>query len=173
MKKESANFPVVRCEMQHLPFRNEVFSTVVNMFTSFGYLPSEKEDKNSLREIARTLKQEGKFLIDIVNRDHLLKVFQISDLADFGTFTMEEKRSLDEDKMKVTSQWVVTRKDNRERLILTHVLRLYTLENLGQMLVCQELIPKAVYGNYKAEEFTPDSSRLIILAQKPPVDLAK
>jgi ubiquinone/menaquinone biosynthesis C-methylase UbiE/Holliday junction resolvase len=166
MQKEDVSFPIIRCEMQNLPFKNEVFSTVINMFTSFGYLPSEKEDVNSLKEIARTLKPEGRFLLDIVNRDHLLNVFKETDVADFGVFTMEEKRSLDEDKMKVTSQWIVTPNDNGEKLVLTHELRLYTFEGLRQMLASVGLAPKTVYGNYKAEDYGTDSSRLIILAQK-------
>jgi hypothetical protein len=96
----------------------------------------------------------------------LLKVFKESDLADFGTFTMEEKRSLNEEKTKVTSQWIVTRKDNGPPLVLIHELRLYTPEGLRQMLVSGGLAPKAMYGNYKAEDFTQESPRLIILAEK-------
>jgi ubiquinone/menaquinone biosynthesis C-methylase UbiE len=165
MRKESVSFPVVRCEMRYLPFKGDVFSAVINMFTSFGYLPSEEEDLNCLKEIARTLKPEGKFLLDLVNRGHLLNVFKESDLADFGTFTMEEKRSLDENRMKVTSQWIVTRKDNGERLVLLHQLRLYTPEGLRQMLISTGLAPKLMYGNYKAEGFTQESSRLIILSE--------
>jgi SAM-dependent methyltransferase len=166
MQKESASFPIVQCEMQNLPFRSEVFASVINMFTSFGYLLSEKEDLDSLMEIARALKPDGGFLLDVVNRDHLLRVFEESDLADFGIFTMEEKRSLDKGKMKVTSQWQVTPKDDGEKLVLTHELRLYTLEGLRQMLSSAGLAPKVVYGNYKAEDYNAESSRLIILAQK-------
>lgn len=166
MRTKGANLSLVQCEMQDLPFRSEVFSGIVNMFTSFGYLPSEREDLNSLKEIARALKPDGTFLIDIVNREHLLKVFKESDIADFGVFTMEEERSLDEKKMKVTSQWIVTPKDTDEQLVLTHELRLYTLESLQQMLTSAGLTPKVVYGNYKAETYSAESSRLIILAQK-------
>jgi SAM-dependent methyltransferase len=166
MQKESVSFPLVQCEMQNLPFRSEIFSGVINMFTSFGYLSSEKEDLNSLREIASALQPDGHFLLDIVNRDHLLKVFKESEIADFGVFTMEEKRSLDENKMKVTSQWIVAPKDNGEQLVLTHELRLYTLEGLQQMLTSAGLALKSVYGNYKAEDYSAESSRLIILAQK-------
>lgn len=166
MRKEGVSFPIVRCEMQCLPFRSEVFSAVINMFTSFGYLPSEREDLNSLNEIARTLRPDGRFLLDIINRDHFLKVFKESDVADFGVFTMEEERSLNEEKLKVTSQWIVTPKGNSEHLVLTHELRIYTLESLQRMLASAGLVPKALYGNYKAENYNSDSSRLIILTHK-------
>ena len=166
MQRENATFPIVQCEMQNLPFRNEVFANIINMFTSFGYLPSEKEDLGSLSEIFRTLKTDGGFLVDLVSRDHLLRVFRESDLADFGTFTMEEKRSLDKDKTKITSLWLVTPKNNGEKLVLRHELRLYNLEDLQRILCLEGLATKAVYGNYKAEDFNEESSRLIILAQK-------
>ena len=167
MQKENASFPTVRCEMQYLPFRSEAFANIMNMFTSFGYLLSEKEDLNSLKEIARTLKPYGSFLLDVVNRGHLLTAYRESDLADFGVFIMEEKRSLDKEKMKVTSQWLLTPKDGGQKLVLTHELRLYTLEDLRQMLNYVGLAFKTVYGNYKAEDYSTESSRLIILAQKP------
>ena len=166
MRKEGIGFSLVRCEMQYLPFRSEVFSAVVNMFTSFGYLPSEEEDLNCLREVARTLKPTGNFLLDVINRDYLLKVFKESDLADFGAFIMVENRSLDEDKMNITGQWIVTQKDTGEKLTLEHRLRLYTPENLRQMLTSAGLEQKTLYGNYEAENFTPDTPRLIVLAQK-------
>jgi SAM-dependent methyltransferase len=167
MQKESASFPIVRCEMQNLPFRSEAFANIINMFTSFGYLPSEKEDLKSLKEIARTLKLDGNFLLDVVNRGHLLTAYRESDLADFGVFIMEEKRSLDKEKMKVTSQWLLTPKDGGPKLFLTHELRLYTLEGLRQMLTYVGLALKTVYGNYKAEDYSRESSRLIALAQRP------
>jgi ubiquinone/menaquinone biosynthesis C-methylase UbiE/Holliday junction resolvase len=166
MQKEGVSLPLVQCEMQNLPFKSEVFSGVINMFTSFGYLPSEKEDLKSLKEVARALRSDGHFLLDIINRDHVLRVFKESDTADFGVFTMEEKRSLDRNKMKVTSQWIVTPKDTGEQMVLTHELRLYTSEGLRQMLTSAKLAPKAMYGNYKAETYSTESSRLIILAQK-------
>jgi ubiquinone/menaquinone biosynthesis C-methylase UbiE/Holliday junction resolvase len=167
MQEEDISFPLVQCEMQSLPFRSEVFSSVINMFTSFGYLPSEKEDAESLKEIARALMPDGHFLLDIVNRDHLLGVFKESDTADFGVFTMEEKRGLDRNKMKVTSQWIVTPKDTGEQMVLIHELKLYTLEDLRQMLTSAKLAPKAMYGNYKAEAYSStESPRLIILAEK-------
>ena len=166
MEKEKLSFPVVQCEMQNLPFRSEVFANIVNMFTSFGYLPSEKEDLSCLKEIARTLKPDGGFLLDVVNRNHLLDVFKESDVADFGVFTMEEKRNLSEDRMKVTSQWIVKPKNSGENMILIHELRLYTLDLLQQLLTLSGLTTKVVYGNYKAESFSPESTRLIILAHK-------
>ena len=166
MRAGAVCFPVVQCDMRFLPFRQEVFSAVVNMFTSLGYLPSEEEDLKCFREIFRILDPHGKFLLDIANRDHLLKVFTESETADFGSFTMNEKRSLDNDKMLMRSEWTITPKDGGPETVLMHELRLYTLEGLNKMLTSAGFAQKTVYGNYRAEGFTPETSRLIILSEK-------
>ena len=166
MRNEGVSFPVVQCDMRCLPFKQEIFSAVVNMFTSLGYLPSEEEDLKCFREIFLVLEPHGQFLLDIANRDHILKVFTESEAADFGSFTMKEKRSLDNEKMIMRSEWIITPKDGSAEMILMHELRLYTLEILGRMLTAAGLSQKAVYGNYRAEGFTPETSRLVILSEK-------
>ncbi|MBX5327457.1 MAG: methyltransferase domain-containing protein [Candidatus Bathyarchaeia archaeon] len=166
MRRECVDFPLVRCEMQRFPFKDEIFSAVVSMFTSFGYLHSETEDLHSLREIARALRPRGAFLLDVVNRDYLLKVFKESDVADFGNFTMEEKRNLDESKTKMAGEWIITNKDTGEKLVLKHRLRLYTPQNLSEMLTLSGLQQKTWYGNYESENLASDSPRLIVLAEK-------
>jgi len=166
MRREGVDFPLVRCEMQRFPFKDEIFSAVVSMFTSFGYLHSVTEDLHSLKEIARALRSRGAFLLDVVNRDYLLKVFKESDLADFGNFTMEEKRNLDESKTKMTGEWIITNKDTGEKLVLKHRLRLYTPQNLSEMLTLSGLQQKTWYGNYEGETLACDSPRLIVLAEK-------
>ena len=59
--------------MRYLPFKPEAFSAVASMDTSFGYLRSESEDLQSLAETARVLAADGLFLIDIFNKEHLIR----------------------------------------------------------------------------------------------------
>lgn len=44
MDENNIMFPLVRGDIRQPPFKSKVFSAVVNMFSSFGYLPSEEED---------------------------------------------------------------------------------------------------------------------------------
>jgi len=166
MADKGVRFPLVRGEMRHLPFRSEIFATVINMFTSFGYLPSEKEDVKNLKEIARTLKKNGSFLIDIVNREHLLQIFKKKDWAEFPTFYMLEKRTLDPGGSRLYSQWILLDKNNGKTRTFNHNLRLYSFPQLKTMLEKAELTIEKIYGDYERHEFRQDSSRLIVLAEK-------
>lgn len=53
MTEERSYFPIMRGDMQCLPIKNGTFSTVMNMFTSFGYLESEDEGIKCLSETAQ------------------------------------------------------------------------------------------------------------------------
>jgi len=166
MAERGIYFPLVRGEMRHLPFRAEVFDATINMFTSFGYLPSEEEDIKSLREVARTLRRGGSFLLDVVNRQHLLQVFQKKDWGEFPSFYMLEKRTLDEDGWQLHSRWTLLDKNDGKTKAVDHNLRLYSFSQLKRMLEEAGLTTEKVYGDYEAQVFGQGSPRLILLAKK-------
>jgi len=166
MKNERVKFPLVRADMRHFPFRNQVFDAVICMFTSFGYLPSESEDMKSFKEVRRTLREGGKFLLDVANKDHVIKVFQEREWAEFEPFYMLEKRSLDLQTSRLLSQWTIIRKDTKKVRSLQHNVRLYTFQRLKQMLSKADLKVKEVYGGYDKKEFSLDSSRMIVSAER-------
>lgn len=166
MKNERVEFPLVRADMRHFPFRNQVFDAVICMFTSFGYLPSESEDMKSFKEVRRTLRKDGKFLLDVANKDHVIKIFKEKEWAEFEPFYMLEKRSLNLQTSRLMSQWTIIRKGTKEVRSLQHNVRLYTLQTLKQMLSQAGLKVKEVYGGYDKKEFSPDSSRMIVSAER-------
>lgn len=155
---------LVRGEMRHLPFRPKVFGVAVNMFTSLGYLASEAEDVESFSEVARVLRKEGLFLVDVINRRHLLRSFKKKDWGEYPRFYILERRILDEKAYRLHSKWVVIEKKSGKTRVFDHNLRLYTLAQLRAMLRQGGLTVKAVYGDYEGHALDEDSSRLIILA---------
>jgi SAM-dependent methyltransferase len=166
MSQAGARFPLVRADMRHFPFRNAVFDAVINMFTSFGYLPSESEDITCLLEINRTLKKHGKFLLDIANRDHIVRNFRERDWAEFEPYYLLERRVLDLKNSRLFGQWILVRKDGRKNKSIMHEVRLYTLTRVGQLLKEADLTIDEVYGGYEKQEFNLDASRMIVLARK-------
>ena len=160
-------YALVRGDMQHLPFNAGIFVTAVSMFTSFGYLPSESHDVKSFREVARTLKAGGCFLIDVVNRDYLFCVFQKKDWGEFPSFYMLEKRTLEPDGSRLHSRWTLVDKNEKTQRNFSHDLRLYSRSQLQNLLQKVGLAIEKAYGNYDGQRIRKDSPRLILLARKP------
>jgi SAM-dependent methyltransferase len=167
-KERGAAFPLVRGDMTRLPFQSGIFAAVINMFTSFGYLPSEKEDMKSLREIARTLEPRGLFLLDVANREHLLAAFKKKDWGEFPSFYMLEKRTLEAEGSRLHSEWTLVDKHSGKVERFHHNLRLYTLPQLENMVTQAGLTPLGIYGDYDGHAFQQDSRRLILLTRRAP-----
>jgi len=166
MKRARVRFPLIRADMRFFPFRDNLFSAIINMFTSFGYLPSESEDAVSLLEINRTLRSKGTFLLDLANRDHVVKTFRERDWAEFEPFYLLEKRLLDLKASKLISQWTLVEKNTTRVKSIQHTVRLFTMSRVEQLLNEAGLTIKEVYGGYEKQEFTLDTSRMIVLAEK-------
>lgn len=166
MREAGVKFPLVRADMRHFPFKNEVFNAIISMFTSFGYLPTEGEDVNSLLEINRTLKKNGKFLLDLANRDHIVRNFRERDWAEFEPYYLLERRTLDLKNSRLMSQWTLIPKARGGNKSIMHEVRLYTLTRIEQLLKEAGLTVEHVFGGYEKQEFNLDGSRMIVLAQK-------
>ena len=70
-KQRSQDIAVVLGDIRFLPFKTGTFDAAVSVDTSFGYLPSEADDKVSLSEVRRVMTQEGLLVIDVFNREYL------------------------------------------------------------------------------------------------------
>ena len=166
MKDAGTAFESIRADMRFLPLRDRVFSSVLSMFTSFGYLPSESEDALSLLEINRCLGREGRFVLDLGNRDHMVRGFRERDWAEYDPFYMLEKRSFDLKTSTLSSQWTLIRKNSSQARSIQHTVRLFTFIRAEQLLNEAGLCINDVYGGYEKQDFTLEASRMIVIAQK-------
>jgi SAM-dependent methyltransferase len=154
------------CDMREIDFSNE-FDAVINMFTSFGYLESEAEDEKVLAKVAQALKSGGKFLLDVVNRDRLVRDFQAREwhAADEGWLVLEE-RTFDHLSGRMETRWVCVARDGVRYERLSSV-RLYTASELRTMLERAGLKVTNLFGDYDGSPYSWDSQRLIVVSCKP------
>jgi SAM-dependent methyltransferase len=75
-KNRWSRVQVVRGDMRFLPFKAGVFSGVISMDSSFGYLPLEQDDIQSLNEIEKILGPNGVFAVDVFNWESLIQKYK-------------------------------------------------------------------------------------------------
>jgi SAM-dependent methyltransferase len=192
-KNRWSNVKLVMADMRCLPFKPGAFSAAVSMDTSFGYLPSEQDDAQSLKELREALGEGGELIVDVFNRERLilnygsnrLKEFKLVFLPvllkfnnrlagwilcrffrwrEYPTFFLLQKRTLDEGGARLRDVWVVHDKANGETKVFRHVVRLYEFKRLQGLLEQAGFVIKAVYGDYEKQNFSADSDRLIFVA---------
>lgn len=152
-------------DMRKLPFDGE-FDAVYSYFTSFGYF-SDEENEQVIEGVARAMVPSGRFLIDLMNRDWLLThpSQRIWNQREDGSLLVEEV-SLDLQSSRVTSKQIHIAPDGGPRVEKEFDLRAYTCAELQALMRRHGLSTRHVWGGADESDYSTESRRLILLAQK-------
>ena len=90
------------------------YDLVLNMFTSFGYFDDKSDDLIVLKNVFTSLKPGGAFLIDVMGKERLAKIFQptVSDVLDDGTMIVQ-RPEIYNNWTRVKSDWTIIKGDHR------------------------------------------------------------
>jgi SAM-dependent methyltransferase len=167
-KKDSAKLGLkieyVKGDMRKIPFEGR-FDAVVNVFTSFGYFDNEKDDLKVLKGVCQALKKGGLFLLDLKNREQLIRNFQRRRWHPEEDFIMLEENLFD----LFTSRWESSRTlifENGERKENSFSLRLFTFAEILNLLKKAGFVLESVYGDFDFTEYSLDSPRMILTSRK-------
>jgi SAM-dependent methyltransferase len=156
---------LVRLDMRDLDARDE-FDAVCNFASAFGYYPTEEDDSEVLRRVARSLVPGGGFLIDTMNDQWLVRNFapRAQRTLENGTVVLEE-RSFDAATRRSSGTWTLRRRDGT-RSVMRHSMRIYTCPELCAMLSDAGLAVDGVWGGVDGSPLGPDRRRLVIRARR-------
>jgi len=154
----------VRRDMRELDADGE-FDAVVNVFTSFGYFPTQAEDERVLANVARSLVPGGRFLLEMVNTIAIAKQFVEADWDELedGTLWLQRRR-YDQLTGRHEATWTFVRPDG-SRSELRHSLRGYTPAELVAMLERAGLEVDGSWGSWEGDELGA-GSRVILRSSK-------
>jgi SAM-dependent methyltransferase len=151
-------------DMRKLPFESR-FDAVINIFTSFGYFDRERDDLKVLKGVCKALKDGGLFLLDLKNREQLIRNFQRRRWHPERDFIMLEDNFFD----LFTSRWESTRTlvfSNGRREEHSFSMRLYSFAEILSLLKKAGFILESVYGDFDFGEYSLDSPRMILISRK-------
>jgi SAM-dependent methyltransferase len=155
-------------DMRKLPFQGE-FDAVVNMWTSFGYFLKESDDLRTLKGVARALKPGGKFLVDIIDADWLMKHGLRRNWSRLpgGGYLLEDVVFRTTRDPANTNTWTVL-KPGKKPASATFFVRNYNYERMAASLRKAGLRPVKRWGGVDGTPYKKgETKRLVVLAQKP------
>jgi len=120
----------IQGDVRYVDFRDS-FDAAIIMYQSFGYF-DDFEEKNILKKVYSSLKSKGRFLIEILNRDYILKHFSKRSEKEIEGIKIVEEREFDILKSRVNSKLTRYHKDN----IITKNMswRLYSVHEIKNIL---------------------------------------
>ncbi len=142
------------------------FDAIYSYFTSFGYFDDDDNDR-VLAEVACALRPGGRFLLEMMNRDHLIAQPQQRTWTqrEDGALLMEET-SLDPITSRVVSRQVLIDPQGGSQVTKEYSLRAYTCAELSALLRRHALDVTSVAGGAEGEAYGPESRRLAIIAER-------
>ena len=160
---EVPELDLVRGDMRFLPFADESFDVVVNLFTSFGYFDDDECHDEVLREVARIVKGAGVFVIDYLNAGHVM-----------ATIVSNERIQVDGDHVRITRQITSDKKfvvkemqqETDGRTFIERV-RLFSVEQLHKMLHSAGFVINQQFGDYAGGSLEDMSPRVILITSRP------
>ncbi len=165
-RNEGLDAEFVVCDMREFK-RTSEFDVVISMFTSFGYFADDGEQARVLDNVFNSLKPGGSFLIDVMGKEVLARVFQATDWhADESGGLFLEKRQITDDWSIIRTEWRLIQPDGR--MYVWHIpLRIYSAVEMRQMLTAAGLMDVKAYGSLSGTPYDNRAERLVMVGRRP------
>ena len=141
------------------------FDLALSLFTSFGYFDDKQEDLGVLRNVLASLKPAGVFLMDMMGKEILARIFQptTSEVLPDGNRFVERHQILD-GWTRVRNEWMLIRPGRVKTFRFHHTI--YSGQELRDRLDAAGFADVKLYGNWNGDEYGPTAQRLIAVVRK-------
>jgi len=166
-RRTGPDTPLARGDMRRVPFRDRVFTTVLLMFTTFGYFATDQEQARVLCEVSRVLEDGGTLVLDTIHSGHLRSHLEASSERIVGGLHATEKRWVDPTGPFLRKRTVIDPRPGCDLRVYEERVRLYEPSEVDRMVVASGFRIRDRLGDYEAHRFDARTSpRYIVLAQK-------
>ena len=164
LQQEKDNLHFYQHDMREIFWIN-YFDYAFNLFTSFGYFNTKRENNNAIQSIAQSIKNGGKLIVDYLNVHFTEQnmVHESKELINNVDYTITRWY----DEQKFYKKILIEDPALDEAIAFTEVVSKFTLADFEAMLLPHQMKIKNVFGDYQLNNFDENNSpRLIFVAEK-------
>jgi SAM-dependent methyltransferase len=144
-------------------FRTNYFDVILNLFTSFGYFGSSRDDQSTINAVCKGLKEDGIFVLDFFNSRKVI-----------ATLIRSEEKTANDIVFHITREVMdgfivkhIRFNDKGKEYHFAEKVKALSLENFRTYFAKAGLNIIDIRGSYQLEKFDADNSdRLILIAKK-------
>jgi SAM-dependent methyltransferase len=145
--------------------RDDSFSLILNLFTSFGYFDDQEDDLKVLQNAYRSLKPDGAIVIDLLGKEPLARRHQATgSTKGIDGSLLIERHEIREDWTLCRNEWILV-KDGTAKSF-NFQTRLYSGQEMKDILRRAGFEEVKVFGDLDGTEYGIDAARLIAVGRK-------
>ena len=144
--------------------RPSAFDVAINLFTSFGYFEDTNDDKQVAANVSHSLKEKGVFLIDIMGKEVLARIFRERDWYELDNTMVLEERKVCANWSWIENRWLMIKDGKMDEWKVSH--RLYSATELAALLSDCGFKAIDVYGDLTGTPYDHTAKRLVLVAHK-------
>ncbi len=161
--REGAYVDWVREDMRTF-VRPGAFDACLSLFTSFGYFGDE-DNQGVLVNVARSLKENGVFLLDLRNARKGLSGENVERAITVPSGSLSLRVRFDRATRRVRAEHTLSRSDGI-RISSAFDVRIYSEEELTGMLCHAGMRVTAVHGSLDGAPFSSGAERMVVIARR-------
>lgn len=163
-KLESGNLHFYKHDLRQ-PFWINYFDYALNLFNSFGYFKTRRENEAAIRTLSQSLNAKGKLVLDYVNVHYAEEHFIHSETKSIQGYDFLITNWMDEDYFYKKIE--VEHDSFTEPHIYTEKLAKFSLGDFTDMLAYQGMQIEDVFGDYDLGSYhVRKTPRMIMVARK-------
>lgn len=144
-------------------YNENYFNITTNLFTSFGYFESKRDEQKAINAMANNLKSGGILIIDFMNAKKVIANLISNEQKTIENITFNIKRRIQNNHIIKDINII----DQDKNFQFQEKVRAITLIEFSELIKKAGLKIIDIFGNYKLEAFNAISSeRLILICKK-------
>ncbi|MCL2764621.1 MAG: class I SAM-dependent methyltransferase [Treponema sp.] len=144
--------------------RSDYFDTIVNLYISFGYFADQNNDLKVLRNVYKSLKKNGTFIIETLGKEIIARDFIEAEWFERAGYTMLTEYEPLDSWTFLKNRWILIK--GSKRLEKTFIQRLYCASQLRALILEAGFEKTEIYGDWDESPYDQHANKLIIVCRK-------
>ncbi len=162
-KQERLKIEFILKDMRRF-YRTNAFDVVLNLFTSFGYFKNIGDDRRVVKNVYRSLKINGVFIMQLMGKEVLARIWQPKDWHMTKDAIILEERKVCKNWSWIENRWIMIKKHKRIEFKVSH--RIYSAVELKTLLMANGFKKVKVYGSLLGTPYDNNAKALLLVAYK-------
>lgn len=144
--------------------RDDYYDGATNLYNSLGYFEDPDDDLVYFKNIYRSLKSGGKFIIECTGKEVLARDFRDCFWYEYDDFKILVEYAVNLNWTELETRWIFLKEGKETDAVFRH--RIFSALELAGLLSDAGFSTVAFYGDYDGSLYDHRAQRLIAIAEK-------